>query len=88
MRRSSCPRRVFWPARSLALVLAGDRRDRPSRALKAEDGSPELGIKHVAVGHDQHGVEQFFMFGVVEIGQEVGGPSDGIGFPGTSRVLD
>jgi hypothetical protein len=57
-------------------------------ALEVEQRLLKLGVDHVAVGDDQHGIEQLPVRCVVQLRQEVGGPGDGVGFAGASGVLD
>ena len=48
----------------------------------------ELGVDHIAIAHHQHRIEHLFVVGVVEFGEEVGSPGDGVGFTGASGVLN
>ena len=57
-------------------------------ALEAKDGFLQLSVDDIAVGHDQHRVEHLLVRGVVQVGQEVSRPGDGVGFPRSGRMLD
>ena len=44
--------------------------------------------REYAVGDDHNGIEDFLPILVVERGHSMGDPPDGVGFPGSSRMLD
>ena len=73
---------------ALAAALALDRRHHAGGALEIEDRFLQLRVDHVAVGHDQHGIEQLLVLRVVQVGQEVRGPGDGVGLARARRMLD
>ncbi len=72
---------------ALAAVLSGDGGDDAGGALEVEDGFLELGVDDVAVGDDEHRVEDLLVVGVVQLREEVGGPRDGVRLPRARRVL-
>ena len=55
--------------------------------VKAGDGLLELGIQHRTVSHDDYGVENGLVVVIVQAGEPVGSPCDGVGLPGTGAVL-
>ena len=65
---------------AFAGALAGDDGDHAARAFELFQRLAQLHIQHAAVGDDQHGVEQLGTGGVVQVGEEMGGPGDGVGF--------
>src|ERR1700722_3504535 len=67
---------------ALAGSLTLDRRDDSTRATKIKDRLLQLGIKHSAIGHDENGVKELFMLRGMQIGKEVRGPRDRVGFAG------
>ncbi|MNS11095.1 hypothetical protein D3C72_426270 [compost metagenome] len=73
---------------ALRPALALDRLDHARHALEIEQGFLELGVDDVAVGHDDDAAEQLVVVGVVQFGQEVRRPGDGVGFARPGRVLD
>ena len=73
---------------ALAAALALDRRDHAGRALEVEDRLLQLRVDHVAVGDHQHRVEQLLVLRVVQVGQEVRRPRDGVRLARAGRVLD
>ena len=73
---------------ALAAALALDRRHHAGRALEVEERLLQLGVDHVAVGDHQHGVEQLLVLRVVQVGQEVRRPGDGVRLARAGRVLD
>ena len=74
----------------LALGAAGalDGVDHTRCALEAEDSVLQLLVDHVAVGDHQHGVEDLALLVVVQIGEEVRRPGDGVCLAAACRVLD
>ena len=74
--------------RALAAVLVGDRRHHAAGALEVEERLLQLRVDHVAVGDHQHGVEDLLVLCVVQLGQEVRRPGDGVGLARAGRVLD
>jgi hypothetical protein len=87
-RRSSCRPTAPRPAGALAAFLALDGRDDAGRALEVEERLLELRVDDVAVGHHQHRVEDLLVLGVVQLGEEVRRPGDGVGLARARRVLD
>ena len=73
---------------ALAAFLVGDRGHHAAGALEVEQRLLQLGIDDVAVGDHQHGVEDLLVPGVMQLGQEVCRPGDGVGLARTRRVLD
>ena len=55
---------------------------------KSKIASCKLRVDHVAVGDHQHGVEELLVLRVVQVGQEVRRPGDGVGLARAGRVLD
>ena len=60
----------------LAPVLVGDAGHHARGALEVKDGLLQLRVQHVAVRDDQDAVEQLLVLGIVQVGQEVGGPGN------------
>ena len=58
---------------ALAAALALDGGDYRSGALEIEDGVLELAVQHGAIQDHQHGIEQFVLLFVVQIGEEMRG---------------
>ena len=56
--------------------------------LELVDGLLKLAVEDDAVGDDDDLVEDLGVGGVVEVGEPVGGPGDGVGLARPSRVLD
>ena len=73
---------------ALAAVLARDGRHHAAGALEVEEGFLKLRVDDGAVGDDQHGIEDLLVLRVVQLGEEVRGPGDGVGLARTGRVLD
>ena len=73
---------------ALAAVLIGDGSDHANGALKVEQRFLKLRVDHVAVGDHQHGIEHLSVVGIVQLGQKVRRPCDGIGFATACAVLD
>ena len=73
---------------ALAAVVALDRGDHAGRPLEVEDRFLKLRVDHVAVGDDEHGVEHLLVLRVVQLGEEVGRPRDGVRLARAGRVLD
>jgi hypothetical protein len=76
------------PASRSCCRLALDGGHHAGGALEVEDGFLQLAVEHVAVGHHQHAVEHLAVLGVVQVGEEMRGPGDGVGLAGAGRVLD
>ena len=55
--------------------------------VKAGNGLLKLCIQHRAVGHDDHRVENGLVVIIVQAGESVGSPGNGIGLPGPGAVL-
>ena len=87
-RRSSCRRPAPRRAARSCSALALDRGDDAGRALEAEDRFLQLGVDHVAVGHHEHRVEHLLVLRVMQVGEEVRRPGDGVGLARPGRVLD
>jgi hypothetical protein len=47
-----------------------------------------LGIDHVTVGDDDDGGEQLLILGVLQVGEEMSGPRNGVGLARACRMLD
>ena len=77
----------FCELAALAAVFIGDGGHHTFFAFKGFEGFLKLGVDHVAITHHQHRIEHLLVLGVVEFGEEVGGPGDGIGFAGTGGML-
>ena len=56
--------------------------------LHTHDGFLELAVDHHTVSHDDDIIENDLIVGIVQGGQTVGQPCDGIGLTGTGAVLD
>ena len=86
---------IFLPpdsaSASLPLLLPSlvdDDLDHALRALEVEERLLQLRVDDVAVGDDQHRVEHLLVVGVVQLGEEVRRPGDGVGLARAGRVLD
>ena len=73
---------------ALAAVVALDGRHHAGRALEVEERLLQLRVDHVAVGDHQHGVEHLLVLRVVQLGEKVRRPRDGVGLARAGRVLD
>ena len=73
---------------ALAAAFALDRGDHAGGALEVEERLLQLRVDHVAVGDDQHGIEDLLVLRVVQLGKEVRRPGDGVGLARAGRVLD
>ena len=82
------PGQGFRQFSALALALPLDGGDHAGGALEVEDRLLQLGVQHVAVADHQHTVKQLLVLGVVQVGQKVGGPCNGIGLARAGAVLD
>jgi len=58
---------------------AGDDGHHTRRALEVEDRFLELGTEQGAIRDHQHDVEDLVVRRVVQIGEEMGGPGNGVG---------
>ena len=78
-------------AASSPLLLPSFARDRghhAAGALEIEERLLKLRVDHRAVRDHQHGIEDLLVLRVVQLGEEVGGPGDGVGLARAGRVLD
>jgi hypothetical protein len=73
---------------ALAAFLLGDVRHHAGGALEIKQGILKLRIDDVAVRHHQHAVEDLLVARVVQLGEEMRGPRDGVGLARAGRVLD
>ncbi|MDP2823093.1 MAG: hypothetical protein Q8O52_10520 [Sulfuritalea sp.] len=73
---------------ALAAVLVGDRGDHAAGALKVEQRFLKLRVDDVAVGDHQHGVEDLLVPRIVQLGEKVRGPRDGVGLARAGRMLN
>ena len=73
---------------ALAAVIGRDGGDHALGAFKVKDGFLQLVIEHVAVGDHQHGIEQLVVVLVVQVGEEMRGPGDGVGLARPGGILD
>ena len=73
---------------ALAAIRAGDAGHHAWSALEVDKGFLQLVVDHIAVRHHQHRVIHLAVFGVVQLGQEVGSPGDRLGLAGAGGVLD
>ena len=73
---------------ALAALLGADGRHDAGRPLEVEDGFLQLGVQDIPIGHHQDAAEQLLVLVVMQVGQEVGRPGDGIGLAGAGGVLD
>lgn len=53
--------------------------------FKLVDGVLQLLVQYIAVRHHNDGAEQLVALGVIELGQLVGGPGNGVGFAGPGQ---
>ena len=65
-----------------------DLLDHAGLVLELVDGRLQLLIEHTPVGYDDDGVKHFLVALVVQAGQSVGQPRDGVRLAGTGRVLN
>ena len=73
---------------ALAAVLAGNGGHHAGSALEVEDGFLQLRVQHVAVADHQHAVEQLAVLYIVQVGQKVRAPRDGVGLARAGRMLN
>ena len=69
-------------------VLVGDGLYLSFDMVEAEDGALQLGVEHTTVGDDKHSIENALLGGIVQRGEAVGEPCDGVRLARTCRVLD
>ena len=56
--------------------------------VKLIDGVLQLAVQHPAVGDDDNGLEDFLIAVIVQTGEPMGQPGDGVGLAGTGAVLN
>ena len=62
--------------------------DHAERVVKIRHRFLQLLVKHGAIGHDNHGIEDRLILVIVQRGKAIGCPRDGIGLAGACRVLN
>src|ERR1035441_8837806 len=67
---------------ALAAVVAGDGGHHAAGALEIEERLLELRVDDRAVRDHQDRIEDLFGLGIVQLGEEVGGPGNGVGLAG------
>ena len=74
LRPRECRRQFF----ALAAVGPLDRGHDAGRSLEIEDRFLQLRVDDGAVRDDQHSVEDLFALGIVQVGQKMCGPGNGV----------
>ena len=64
----------------MARAFALDGRHHAGGALEVEKSLLKLRIDDIAIRDDDHRREELLVLGVVQVGEEVRRPSDGVGF--------
>ncbi len=86
-RRDDDARRVARERLPQLLGVLVDADDRARRVVEPGDDVLELAVEDDTVGDDHDLVEDRLVLLVVQPGERVGGPGDGVGLPGPRRVL-
>jgi len=74
--------------RALAARASLDRGDDSGLALEVEKRVMKLRVDHIAVRDDEDAVEEFAVFGVVQLGEEMGRPRNRVSLARSGAVLD